>query len=1079
MTNAASSKDISFRDRPFKVAEIKNAKDGEPKVRTYTINEFAARVSKARISETRYNAYHFQKAEEKRLGNLAREARANGSIDLANELKAQARSFKTALGNTKDTHAVMPFEFKHDVTYKTLKDDWKQRDNSRITKFSMILLDIESQITADEIHEAFQAYEYVLWPTVSHRADDPRFRAALFLEAPLQLADAEALILRIDAVLPARNAPAKKTQAIDPASLDVGRLMYLPMWLIDHPEPFFCRWNHGALLTADSFELSEAQAQALAARPATVAAAKKALQQSSIANLTRSTTPGVADAKTIVERDGVLYLHPDGELETDTGWIRVSDITGKISNVSCPAHGDTNGSEFVALNNITNRAQLICKHCGTIKLLPTIDEPEEDDGDETPMLWTRKKVSLAEYVKASPKKATSSTLVFEEDPHVIVLNERYLDPLMTKRFPKKGLVLVKSPKGTGKTTMMKTLVQEVRAERRAALQANNSSGTSGGLLPNVVLIGHRVNLLRALCSETDGLNLDFYQDIESEIITNSPFLGISLDSLPRVPTKSMKRTTIIIDESEQVFQHLLADTLKHNGRRTQVLNTLFEILRTAGRVILLDADLTSELSLEVLKLFRGIENVNLDTLLGIVNQYIFEGRKTEMFEDKFHLLALAIEAARDPARKLFISTNYREQGGDVFYTIFKELGRKVLLVSANTGDTEEVQAFLQDPSGESMKYDVIIATPTAQTGISIDNNHFTDVFGFYWQNVGTYLDIDQGMSRVRQVPHHRVWVQEVQHKVEPKSWQEIRTDIMATEKGTRVLCFGEDEEVTKGQRIWAEVQARISALTQQWSQHKAQKFAEHREALGYEMSAVLADKELVARGKGAYELASEIMKPNRADILWETQDIDGQEFARLNAKPRRTQEEHDMLERHRYQQNLGDAFSLDTLKKAVAQNLLFLLRRLDQLMNWEYDEQIAYDTKARERNTIAFTDNTHLAIQSGLYDTLCDAMDLPMSKLLAMARDGAISEKQVEVTEVQLEALARAFEANKTELSRYLKLRIKEPCDPKNYKKVWNGTIGKFFPLIAVRVRDAGERTTKYYIDWGSRDLVLDLFTEK
>ena len=85
----------------FTIAELKNPKDGEPKVVTYTIHQFLKKVECAAKSHTVFEAYHFQKQELSFLSQLARESHANGKVDQAKELKAKAKNYKEAINATK------------------------------------------------------------------------------------------------------------------------------------------------------------------------------------------------------------------------------------------------------------------------------------------------------------------------------------------------------------------------------------------------------------------------------------------------------------------------------------------------------------------------------------------------------------------------------------------------------------------------------------------------------------------------------------------------------------------------------------------------------------------------------------------------------------------------------------------------------------------------------------------------------------------------------------------------------------------------------------------------------------------
>src|SRR5262249_9788785 len=104
-----------------------------------------------------------------------------------------------------------------------------------------------------------------------------------------------------------------------------------------------------------------------------------------------------------------------------------------------------------------------------------------------------------------------------------------------------GIVMVRSPKGSGKTA------------RLPALLANSKS---------VLLIGHRRALIRQTC---EHLGLRCYLDDASRPVTEAPSrYGVCLDSLLRLPTRT-RFDVVVLDESEQVFSHFLSATMDRGG----------------------------------------------------------------------------------------------------------------------------------------------------------------------------------------------------------------------------------------------------------------------------------------------------------------------------------------------------------------------------------------------------------------------------------------------------------------------------------------------------------------------------------
>lgn len=1018
-------------DLTFKIAELKNSKDGEPKVATYTIDSFVAKIAKASKSATLYDAYHYQKKQEKALNAEARLLKSSGDNASANAKKLEAKQFKLYQSRTKDGKAVMPFVFKDDVTFKIVTDDWKQRDNTQITHFSIVMLDIESHIAKDEIHTALSEYEYVLWPTVSHRPDDPRFRVVLFPTAALTLLDADALIRRIDAHLPDRNAPEKKVQAIDAASLDVGRLMFLPMWLSGHPEKYFYVHNHGKLVDASSFPLSEEQQRLVDARSQKAEAEKEssAVQWKTVAR---------SDNSALIEKNGVTWLNPDGELETDAGWVRIADITKKIT-VSCPGHFDTTGSEFAGPNNFSKRPQLVCKHCGTIKMWPgsTTTTPDEDDTLVIPTKWRKSKRAALKPAFEAADKLTCLTVC-----------DRYLDSTLSQHIPQQGIMLVKSPKGTGKTQMLEKLKDEREKKGERTL-----------------LLGHRVYLLQALADRT---GLDYYRDLKDGTLSDD--VALCMNSLTRInPATDEPYDTVIIDESEQVFRHLASKTLTRD--LSKVFASLIWVIRNARRIICLDADLSPELTVEVLKEMRGPQ-FETDEALTVINEHqIGEGRTTKVYLDKYHLIHDAMVDI-DEGHKVFIATNSRALA-NTLSAAASVLGKKSLLITAETNEQPDTTAFIKDPKGESVKYDVVVASPTLSTGVSIEGGHFTKVYGIFGRSPGTFQDADQALSRVRGCVADAVWLQPNRTVPVLDSELNIYHAYIEKEQKSLIKLVGEAVPLTEGQRLWTCIRARLEVVDRRDMAYKLRDFQALRRGLGYSLETVLPSSGASSLGR---ELVSafKVIDANRGAAVFHAKDIDVDTFTALTRKRQRSSDEQLQVERFKYKHLLSplpEGFSVETVTKAVDQDLLRVIGKLRVLVAATDDDRTRMDLSDRAKNVNTYTINPHRVMQEELLSWLGKKAGVDYEALLKRHSE------TVEIEVSTLQAVAAAFAERAKDFNYFFSARIKDATSEQNLKAIWEAVFGGLgLHLVKKRQGPRDNRVMRYFLDSERSDLTLKAF---
>lgn len=1042
----------------FKVATLTGFKDAVPKVTEFSIATFVQRIALPRAASADYATYHDDRLKAKALAKAFRIAQRAAGADIE-DIRREWQAAELRTLEVKDGPALMAYHFKSNRTWHAPRG-FKQRYNENITHWSLVMLDIESGITQADIQAVLHPFEYVLWPTVSHRPNDPRFRVVLFPESPLLPHDAIGLIQRIDAHLPERYDATKKLQAIDSASVDSrGRLMYFPAYPANHPEPYFHVHQRGRLITATDLPLDAAQVQRMSART------ELGAQMRAKATVTRrqSIPTQASDQSLVIRRGDQLFLNPDGYVETQEGLVRVGSVTRKIGGVACPLHSDINGSEFITYARQSENVYLRCKHCGTVwadkgdEAAPSVllfnAKPQVGDESKVPRQITRPEKMPAPIAEPGPLQMVS--------PIVVYINDRFLPSDLNTTIPQAGIVMIKSPKGTGKTSpFLRNVVQDCRRQRQP-----------------VHVVGHRVNLLRELASP-DKLNLDFYLDIENGETSN--YMAICMDSTPRLLKKRQKLHTVIIDESEQVWRHVMSDTLERT--RSRVVAALTYLLRESTRVICLDADMTTELTLEMLMQFRMQSRIESEPHFGLINQYKFSGRTTDLYSSWQQLLAHAVGRANQGGL-LFISTNHKSKAV-VMAQLFKEMGKKTLLVSADTTqDDPDAVRFMENTTAESVNYEVVIATPTAQTGISIDSDHFTDVYGFFWSNVGTFQDIDQALSRVRRSNHQSVWIQSAAVKDKwvpaPLGPTEERVyDKAMIMLGDRRISIGEANEVTKNELTWASVHARVKFLELEWSRDKLQQFCTLRRENGYVLQNVEIDKVEHYFGKELFDTAEKTMVTvSEAALIWDADVLKEEAYEELRSKTRKTRAEHFALQRHRYRARLERSWNLETLTRAVEQDLLANSWKLKQMCSITADELANLDKASLKFNALTFTDASTLVINRELFHAPFEAAGINLGELVAAAGNAAAGKpSSIEVTKAQLLAVARTFESRASDYAMYTKARIRKPTEDKNLIKVWNALYKDFLPLQVKKVQRNRVRVILYVIDWAKCDQVLHNF---
>jgi hypothetical protein len=180
-------------------------------------------------------------------------------------------------------------------------------------------------------------------------------------------------------------------------------------------------------------------------------------------------------------------------------------------------------------------------------------------------------------------------IIFNSSNHrnIIIQDERFIDiESYIEKLIKYKYICLKSPTGTGKTTVLKKIIEKID-------------------IPNVISITSRVNLAG---EHTKSLNLSFYLDMKTpEDFETCERLVIQLESLKKCNYKLFKNSIVILDEVNSLLSHLRSPTMFNKRRETYLY--LVELIKNASYVISMDCDL-SDWNITFL---QEIENTNTDT----------------------------------------------------------------------------------------------------------------------------------------------------------------------------------------------------------------------------------------------------------------------------------------------------------------------------------------------------------------------------------------------------------------------------------------------------------------------------------
>ncbi len=335
----------------------------------------------------------------------------------------------------------------------------------------------------------------------------------------------------------------------------------------------------------------------------------------------------------------------------------------------------------------------------------------------------------------------------------IQINRRYLDKLAIPESTK--LVAIKSAKGTGKTEFVVGEVEKAHANGQ-----------------RVLVLTHRVQLGEALCNR---FGIPYVTEVRESETGDLLGYGLCVDSLhgqsqARFNPNNWHDAAIIIDESEQVFWHLLNASTEVQKHRVTILRNLKTLVQNVlssktGRIYLADADL-SDLSINYVKSLAGfyvepfIIRNDWQPMAG--NAYIYP-------EKDPRALVAALEKHVTEGGKAIVCCSGQQAkskwGTQTLERRFRSQfpGLKILRIDSQTvaDPTHPAYGVIAKLNETLPQYDIVLASPSIETGVSIDiKGHFTSVWCIA-QGVQPENSVRQALARLREPVDRHIWASPV------------------------------------------------------------------------------------------------------------------------------------------------------------------------------------------------------------------------------------------------------------------------------------------------------------------------------
>lgn len=302
-----------------------------------------------------------------------------------------------------------------------------------------------------------------------------------------------------------------------------------------------------------------------------------------------------------------------------------------------------------------------------------------------------------------------------------VVDQRFLNV----KIPESGLVVIESAMGTGKTELLKQLC------------AQSAS---------ILSLTHRVTLGRQAAAR---LGLALYSEANLE---RAGKLEITIDSLYKLPTYQNAYHTVIIDEVEQVISHML-DSSTCKEQRVAILQKFAYFIQRAERVILQQAEV-SDAVVSYVSALRDNEKPFL-----ICNDHKSQARLVGWYTQNNPSALLAdLQKSLANGERVLVPCYSKTRAKSLEELLTSRFPDKKIRVihGDNSGDPEAI-AFIESINEQVQELDALIFTPSMSTGVSIDVEAFSSVWGIFDTCETHASELLQMLGRYRPMVPWMVW----------------------------------------------------------------------------------------------------------------------------------------------------------------------------------------------------------------------------------------------------------------------------------------------------------------------------------
>lgn len=340
------------------------------------------------------------------------------------------------------------------------------------------------------------------------------------------------------------------------------------------------------------------------------------------------------------------------------------------------------------------------------------------------------------------------------------LSCRFIDDDMYKKVDLYDIIALKSPPGTGKTTFLNKVFD---------IKIEDDQATNNFEHP-IISITSRKNLAEKHAKDLGIFNYSS----TNQYLFDVNKIAVTVNSLVRISESNFKDCYLVLDETSKVLEYLKCDIL--SGIRYYIYNIFCNIIVSAKKIILLDADLT-EGDLDMIVNLRKLSNKGSSYYLAVnefksktgINAHFYNNARTvaNMLIDDFGK-NVPFMCSFDSLTKMKELFNEIKKTA-VSMNVANKIDDLIKTYSSETEDILDPNDFKDDLS--------LLYSPKLLFGQDFNSKKPKRIYSFAFKKILTPYEINQQSQRERNSLENHLFINPSIGQLKYMSRDELRSDI--------------------------------------------------------------------------------------------------------------------------------------------------------------------------------------------------------------------------------------------------------------------------------------------------------------